>query len=237
MVANEQELRFKQLFAILDLINKGKYTQKLYHLSYGYISLPQGRMKSREGTVVDIDTLLKDLIELSKKELSKRNKLNKKQLEYKAKIIALSAIRVFFLKYDPLTDFVFNPESSISFEGETGPYILYTYARINSILKHQKQIKKQAKYSLLTAPEEIDIASHLFTLNETIIKSSNELKPSIIIRYILLLCQKTNEFYQKYPVLKAKKDLQVARLALLKKIKEVLQETLDLMDIKYLEKM
>lgn len=237
VVANEQELRFKQLFAILDLINKGKYTQKLYHLSYGYISLPQGRMKSREGTIVDIDTLLRDLIELSKKELLKRNKLNKKQLEYKAKIIALSAIRVFFLKYDPSTDFVFNPESSISFEGETGPYILYTYARINSILKQRKQTKKQAKYNLLTTPEEIDLASHLFTLNQTIIKASNELKPSIIIRYILLLCQKTNEFYQKYPVLKAKQDLRIARLALLQKIKESLQETLDLMNIKYLEKM
>ena len=237
VVANEQELHFKQLFAILDLINKGKYTQKLYHLSYGYISLPQGRMKSRQGTVVDTDTLLKDLIELSKKELLKRNKLNKKQLEYKAKIIALSAIRVFFLKYDPLTDFVFNPESSISFDGETGPYILYTYARINSILKQQKQKKGKINYSLLSTPQEIDIALHLSMLNDIIIKSSNELKPSLIIRYILELCQKINGFYQKYQVLKAPEDLKFARLALLQKTKETLKKSLDLLSIKYLEKM
>ena len=237
VVANEQELHFKQLFAILDLINKGKYTQKLYHLSYGYISLPQGRMKSRQGTVVDTDTLLKDLIELSKKELLKRNKLNKKQLEYKAKIIALSAIRVFFLKYDPLTDFVFNPESSISFDGETGPYILYTYARINSILKQQKPKKGKINYSLLSTPQEIDIALHLSMLNDIIIKSSNELKPSLIIRYILELCQKINGFYQKYQVLKAPEDLKFARLALLQKTKETLKKSLDLLSIKYLEKM
>ncbi len=238
VVANEQNLRFEQLFAILSLMGYNKYSQRAYHLSYGYISLPQGRMKSREGTVIDTDSLLEDLTNLAKKELQKRNqKISKNILDKKAKIIALSAIRVFFLKYDPLTDFVFNPESSISFEGETGPYILYTYARINSILKQQKQTKKQAKYNLLTTPEEIDIASHLFTLNQTITKASNELKPSIIIRYILLLCQKTNEFYQKYPVLKAKQDLRVARLALLQKIKESLQETLDLMSIQYLEKM
>lgn len=237
VVANEQDTHFKQLFAILDLIGYPNYSKRLYHLSYGYISLPHGRMKSRQGIVVDTDTLLNDLIKLAKIELQKRQNLQKQALEKKAKIIAISAIRVFFLKYDPATDFVFDPKTSISFEGETGPYVLYTYARINSILRKQHAIPKKIKYSLLVQPEEQELISHLTNLNDTILKASKELKPSHVIRYIIILSQKTNEFYQKHQVLKAPQELKFARLALLKKIKQTLKETFDLMSIQYLEEM
>ncbi|KKK76323.1 hypothetical protein LCGC14_2864820, partial [marine sediment metagenome] len=132
VVGNEQDLYFKQLFAVLDMIG---FKEDKYHLSYGMISLPEGKMKSREGTVVDADDIYEDIQNLAYKEVDTRYpEITKKEKQFRANIIGMSALKFFILKFNPKSDFVFNPKESISFEGETGPYVLYCFSRIESII-------------------------------------------------------------------------------------------------------
>ena len=132
IVGNEQDLYFKQLFAVLEMID---FKEDKYHLSYGMISLPEGKMKSREGTVVDADDIVEEMESLAFNEVNQRYpELSKEEKLYRAKIIGMAALKFFILKYNPKSDFIFNPKESISFEGETGPYIQYCFARIQSII-------------------------------------------------------------------------------------------------------
>ncbi len=136
IVGNEQDLYFKQLFAVLDMIG---FKEDKYHLSYGMINLPEGKMKSREGTTVDADDIIEEMENLAFEEVNKRYpELSKKEKSYRAKIIGISALKFFILKYNPKSDFIFKPKESISFEGETGPYIQYCFARIQSIINKSK---------------------------------------------------------------------------------------------------
>ena len=128
VVGNEQDLYFEQLFKVLEMLG---FEEKTYHLSYGMIALPGGKMKSREGNVVDADDLVEEIQNLAYEEVNKRyQELTDDEKKKRAKIIGMAALRFFILKISPKTDFVFDPEESISFEGETGPYVQYVYARI-----------------------------------------------------------------------------------------------------------
>jgi arginyl-tRNA synthetase len=149
VVGNEQEYHFQVLFNILDKLKLLK-KENLFHLSYGMVNLPEGKMKSREGTVVDADDLMDKVQDLVKKELEKRAKLSKKELESRSLTIALAAIKYMLLKVDIKKDMTFNPKESISFEGDTGPYLLYSYARANSILKKVGASKSYTTTSELT---------------------------------------------------------------------------------------
>ena len=135
VVASEQNTYFKQLFKIFELLGY-KWAKNCHHLSYGLVNLPSGRMKSRKGNVVDADDLIEELTRLAEKEILKREpKIKKSELEKRARNIALAAIKFYLLKIDPNKNLLFDPEKAISFEGETGPYIQYAYARASSILR------------------------------------------------------------------------------------------------------
>ena len=236
VVASEQNLHFQQLFKILDLIGFKK-VKGLYHLSYGMIFLPSGKMKSREGKVIDTDNVVEDMKQLSLKELKQRyNKLARSELDERADKISMAAIKFFILSYDPKKDFVFKPEESISFEGETGPYVQYVYARINSILRKSIFNKvNNPSFALLGQDIELELAKMLKRFPELVMEASQKYKPSILCRYLLDLSQLFNNYYQEHMIIQEDKDLEKARLYLIKNIKQVLENGLNLLGIKTLE--
>src|SRR3989344_8632959 len=139
VVASEQKLHFQQLFKILELLGYN-FAKNLFHLSYGMVHLPSGRMKSREGMVIDADDIMDEIETLAAAEIKKRHEgLSETEVSKRAKSISLAAIKFFMLKNDSVKDIIFNPQESISFEGETGPYIQYTHARASSILRKAKE--------------------------------------------------------------------------------------------------
>ncbi|GAF95106.1 unnamed protein product, partial [marine sediment metagenome] len=223
--ASEQDNHFRQLFKILELL-KFKFAKKNYHLSYGLVNLPSGRMKSREGRVVDADDLIDEMIKISKKEINKRHKgLSEKEVDKRAKIIGLGALKFYMVKFDNITSFIYDPEESLSFEGETGPYIQYAHARICSIMKkYNKEVKKKLNSGLLTAKEEERLITQLFNFENTVEQAANSYKPHLLARYMLDLAQSFNEFYHTCPILQADEDVKQARLNLILAVKEVLKD-------------
>lgn len=236
VVGSEQDYHFKVLFNILKKL-RYKFSNSLYHLSYGMVYLPSGKMKSREGIIIDADNLIEDIINLTKKEILKRNKnLTKKEIEKRSKIIALAAIKFYLLKIDPKKDIYFIPEESISFEGETGPYIQYSYARIQSILKKAK-ISKKTNYSLLNHPLEYNLVKQLSLFPSIVEKASQDLKPNIIANYVFSLSKTFNEYYHSCNILKEKQDLKNIRLILILSIATVIKISLNLLGIEVLNQM
>ncbi len=241
VVGSEQKLHFKQLFKILELIGFKNY-DGCYHLAYGMIALPEGKMKSREGTIVDADNIVEDMIALAKKEIQKRHELDKKEIDKRAEQIGLGALKFFILKYDALKDFVFNPRESISFEGETGPYIQYAHARICSILrkfgeKIDKSFVDKTDLSLLKEKEETELIKLLGKFPDVVENAADSYKPSLIARYLLDLSQSFNEFYHIHQILKEKQELRNARILLINSIRQVLKSGLNLLGIEAPERM
>jgi len=238
VVATEQNHHFKVLFEILKLL-KFPFAEKCYHFAYGMVNLTSGKMKSREGTVVDADNLVDEVAELASEETKKRNKdISAKELKERAEKIALGAIRFYILRYDPIKDILFDPKESISFEGETGPYLQYTYARINSILeKNEDKIKSDADVSLLNQKEEIELVKLLGNFNDVVRKAGEDYRINAVARYLLDLAQSFNNFYHVHPVLKADEDVKKARLILIKCVQQVIKNGLYLLGIDTLERM
>ncbi|MBU2099912.1 arginine--tRNA ligase, partial [Candidatus Micrarchaeota archaeon] len=205
VVGSEQKFYFQQLFKTLELLGFN-WVPKCLHYSYGMVYLPEGKMKSREGKVVDADDLIKELIELAKKELQKRNpSIKEKELNKRAETIGLGAIKFFLLKTDAVKDINFNPEESISFEGETASFIQYAFARCTSILR---KTKKPIKYEFNNlTPEEENLISVLSLFPEKVVFSFNSLSPHILCHYLLELTSVFNVFYQKCNVLNEEKNL------------------------------
>jgi len=234
VVGNEQNYHFQVLFTLLKKL--GFNTDELKHLSYGMVNLPEGRMKSREGTIVDADDLIKEVQNLVKKELKSRDKLSKKQLEDKSLNIALAAIKYILLRVDTKKDMVFNPKESIDFEGETGPYLLYSYARACSILSKLKNKTSDSEKDLKELDyKEAELVKKLEDFKDIVKKSFIELNPSIIANYSYQLSKIFNEFYHACPVIGSEK--QSFRVALVASFKEVLGKSLTLMGIEPMEKM
>lgn len=234
VVGNEQDLYLQQLFAILKKLNV-PYAEQCFHLSYGMVNLPEGKMKSREGTVVDADDLMDQMHQFAKEEIMKRSPdLDEAEAASRAEIIALGALKYFMLKTDPKKDMIFNPKESISFEGETGPYIQYACTRISSILS--KADEGQADLHLL-GEEEWQLAKTLAQWSEIKESAAQQLKPSLIANYCMQLAQQFNEYYHKTPILKAEESICQARLAFIRRIKEVLTEGLKLLTIDVPSKM
>lgn len=245
VVGNEQEFHFKVLFEVFKLLG-WKFADKCYHFSYGMVELPEGKMKSREGNVVDIDELIVDVKEIAEAELKERYpKLPKPELEHRTKVIAMAAIRFFFLKFDPPKNFVFNPKESLSFEGETGPYVLYAYARICSIFKKfeedsasgKKPDLNKADLSLLTTEADRKLVMALAYFREIIEESAVRKKPSLLAHYLFELASAFTEYYHQNPILKEKPELRDARLALIDSVRAVLKTGLNLLDIEVIEEM
>ncbi len=238
VVGSEQNYHFKVLFKTLKEFGFDWF-KNLYHLSYGMIDLPDGKMKSREGNVVEADELVKDMTKLAKKEIKKRNKdISGSNLNKRAHIIALAALKFYLLKFTPKQRFTFKPEESISFEGDTGPYILYTYARIKSILrKSSSDIKNDnVNWDKLGDPEK-QILKTIFSFSDTLNKARKEFNPTYVCTYLLKLCHEFNEFYHKHRVIQDNKELKKARLIFISCVAKVLKSGLDLLGINTIEEM
>jgi len=233
VVANEQDYHFKVLFKILKIL-KFKWAEKLIHLSYGMVNLPSGKMKSREGTVIDADNLIQEVKEDSSTELKKRYNLNKKDLDKRSLAIALSAIKFALLKVDTKKDILFNKEEALDFEGFSGPYLQYAYARACSILEKTKS-KNKINYKNLKE-EEFNLVKKLLLFQENVKRASRDLKPDILVNYTYELAKIFNEFYRECPVLHAKEE-QPRRLLLVETFKKIMNSCLNLLGIEALEKM
>lgn len=240
VVADEQNLQMKQLFAILKIL--GKKTEKFKHLSYGLMRLPEGKIKSREGAQVALaDTLIEELETLAKKEILERSPdLKEKEVSKRAEIISLAALKFYILLVNPQKLMVFNPKESLSFNGKTGPYILYTLARLKSILKTAK-IKTVPKLKPESLPAvsdiENDLIMHLSQYPEIINRSLKNLDPSELAQYLYNLTEMTNSFYHQEQVLKATEKEKNFRLNLIKAIILVIENSLNLLGIESLEQM
>ena len=235
VVANEQNLHFQQLFKILDLIGYENQCE-FYHLSYGMVSLPDGRMKSREGTVVDADDILDDMERLATEEIKKRHEdWNEEQIAKISQSVALASIRFFMLKFDPARDFTFDPQSSLSFEGDTGPYLQYTHTRICSILR--KATPSEIDYSLLQDPTEQELLRILAMTPLAFRTAVLQYKPSTLANHLLDIGHAFNKFYHACPVLQEDAALQSARLHLLQGVQQVLSKGLEILGIDAPEEM
>jgi arginyl-tRNA synthetase len=236
VVGNEQDLYFKQLFAVLDMIG---FKEDKFHLSYGMVYLPEGKMKSREGTIVDADNIIEEMQILAYKEVNKRYpELTENLKKERATAIGLAALTFFILKFNPKSEFVFNPKESISFEGETGPYIQYCYARIESIInKTKKLIDLNVNWDLINHEKELTLVKQLNYFPEILISVRKNYTIHQIPQYLLTLCQAFNSFYSSCQVISNDDELEKARLLLIKCVQIVIKIGLQILGIDVLNQM
>ncbi|MEK6847958.1 MAG: arginine--tRNA ligase [Nanoarchaeota archaeon] len=234
IVGSEQEYHFRVLFTILEKL--GFKNKEMEHISYGMVNLPSGRMKSREGTVVDADYLIAQVSELAEKELKKKEKgkISKPELEKRSLAITLAAIKYLLLKIDIKKTMLFNPKESISFEGDTGPYLMYSYARASSILR--KSNETLGKFEVEDLEEkELELVKKLSQFPEAVESAYKTLNPAVIANYSYQLAQIFNEFYHSCKVLDSPQE--TFRLALVESFRQVLKNSLALLGIETIEKM
>jgi len=202
-VGNEQDYHFDVLFKILKKLGYN-WAENLYHLSYGMVELPEGKMKSREGTVVDADDLMQEMVDTAKEkaeELGKLENLTEEEKEKSYETVGLGALKYFMLKVDPKKKMLFNPKESIDFNGNTGPFIQYTYARIQSLLaKAEYQEQKISDYEINDS--EKDLMMNIFNFKDVVSKAAESLSPALVANYIYELVKSYNSFYQNNPILK-----------------------------------
>ena len=238
-VGNEQEYHFKVLFLILEKLGYS-WAKNCYHLSYGMIDLPSGKMKSREGTVVDADVLVDDMIENSRKissELGKVHKNDTNESNNLYKTIALGALKYFILKVDAKKRMLFNPEESIDFNGNTGPFIQYTYARINSIL-NKNNLELNMSSDIIINKKEKDLIKNILEFPKVIQEAAKLFNPSLIANYIFELVKEYNSYYQSTSILKAEADsLVIFRVLLSKRISTNIKSGMSLLGIDVPERM
>ena len=222
-----------------------KWGKDLVHFSYGMVELPEGKMKSREGTVVDADDLIEEMQKTAfetSKELGKLDTSSEKEIQEISRKVALGALKYFILKVDPRKNMTFNPKESIDFNGNTGPFIQYTYARIQSVLRKAKELNIQLSDNfsdqLPLSEKEINLIQLLADFSSVVKQAGNEYSPSVIANYVYELVKEYNQFYHDFSILKEEnKDLQNFRLVLSKNIGEVIKTSLSLLGIETTDKM
>jgi arginyl-tRNA synthetase len=233
VVGSEQEYHFKVLFLILKKLGF-KFADNLKHLSYGMVMLPEGRMKSREGTAVDADDLIEEVRRLAEAELKKRYQLLAPELKKRSLKIALAALKYHLLRPDINKTIVFNPKESISFDGNTGPYILYAYARAGSIIKKSGRRTMPLKITSLNQQER-NLINKISNLPEIVLKASRERNPAPIAHFSYDLAQTFNEFYHQCPVIGS--DNESLRWNLTNAFRQTLKNALYLLGIETIETM
>jgi arginyl-tRNA synthetase len=206
VVGNEQDYHFKVLFLILQKLGK-TWAKGLFHLSYGMVDLPSGKMKSREGTVVDADELMEDMILTARErteELGKVEGFTEEEKKDLYNMIGLGALKFFLLKVEPKKRLLFDPNESIDFQGHTGPFIQYTHARIRSVMaKADYKNKISDKYSNILTALEKDLIVNLAKYPDVIAASAREYSPAHIANYVFELAKLFNKFYHEESILKA----------------------------------
>jgi len=239
-VGNEQDHHFKVLFLILKKLGFD-WASNLYHLSYGMVDLPSGKMKSREGTVVDADDLMQDMTDTAKQISEDLGKLDSYSDEEKAKLyktIGLGALKYYILKIDPKKRILFNPEESVDFAGNTGPFIQYTYARIQSIIR-KADFDFTAKIEIEELHEkEKELVKQIELFPEVIQNAAQNHSPALIANYTYDLVKEYNSFYQSVHIL-GEVDLtkKIFRVQLSQKVAEVIKSAFQLLGIEVPERM
>lgn len=232
-VGNEQDYHFKVLFLILKKLGFS-WADSLYHLSYGMVDLPHGKMKSREGTVVDADDLMREMSATAAKIAEELGKLEGMSTEDKAALyhtIGLGALKYFILKVDPKKHILFDPESSVDFAGNTGPFIQYTYARIQSILR-KAPLTATTEVAISLEEREKDIIKHLLDYPAVIQQAAEQHSPALIANYSYDLVKLFNSFYQNISILGEENvALRDFRINLAKEVSRILQQSMSLLGI------
>ena len=233
-VGNEQDYHFKVLFSIFKKLGY-PWADSLYHLSYGMVDLPSGKMKSREGTVVDADDLIEQMRNTAQEiseEVGKLGGLSSTEKETLYQNIGLGALKYYILKVDPKKRILFDPKESVDFNGNTGPFIQYAHARIKSLL--DKETERVFSYSSNFQLELVEksILKHLFIFPEIILQAGQIKSPALIANYIYDLVKSFNTFYQNVPVLSVKNaDQKEFRMRLCEKVAEVIDNACSLLGI------
>ena len=237
-VGNEQDYHFKVLFLILQKLGY-TWAKNLYHLSYGMVELPNGKMKSREGTVVDADDLMEEMVQVAQElsqELGKLEGYSDQQKEQLYRVIGLGALKYYILKVDPKKKIAFNPQESIDFQGNTGPFIQYTYARIQSILRRADNCELPKSVSL--HPKEKELIKLLSLFPEVVQNAADTYSPALIANYVYDLVKEFNSFYQNVSILgEEDTDKRSLRVHLSRKVGEVIAIGFDLLGIEVPERM
>ena len=244
VVGNEQNYHFQVLSILLDRLGF-KWGKELVHFSYGMVELPNGKMKSREGTVVDADDLIAAMIDDARKtsdELGKFKDMTEEEKQNVARIVGLGALKYFILKVDARKNMLFNPEESIDFNGNTGPFIQYTYARIRSILRKAKAENIAVPTTLNTdAPlneKEIQLIQKLNEFGAAVEQAGKDYSPSGIANYCYELTKDFNQFYHDYSILNADTETEkITRLMLAKNVAKVIKNGMELLGIEVPERM
>ncbi|MDA8577158.1 arginine--tRNA ligase [Schleiferiaceae bacterium] len=234
VVGNEQDYHFKVLFLILSKLGY-PWAKQLHHLSYGMVDLPSGKMKSREGTVVDADDLIDGMVadaEAISKELGKLDGLEIAAQKELFTTLGLGALKYFILKVDPKKRMLFNPAESIDFNGHTGPFIQYAYARIQSLQRKAPE-SSELDWSTLTLNEdETIVIKSLLQFSDVVDQAARNFSPAVLANYAYELVKKYNGFYQNNSILKAETEQSIAfRLLLSKKVGEVIKASMNCLGI------
>ena len=245
VVGNEQNYHFQVLSILLDRLGF-KWGKELVHFSYGMVELPNGKMKSREGTVVDADDLIQAMIEGARKvseEAGKSKDLSEEERNEIARICGMGALKYFILKVDARKNMLFNPEDSIDFNGNTGPFIQYTYARIRSILRKAEEqgINIPASLETKESPinqKEIDLIQKMQAYGATVEQAGKDYSPSGIANYCYELTKEFNSWYHDYSVLNAEDEqTKLTRLILAKNVAKIIRNGMALLGIEVPERM
>ncbi len=240
-VGNEQDYHFKVLFLILKKLGYS-WAENLYHLSYGMVDLPSGKMKSREGTVVDADDLIFEMANTAGKiseELGKIDDFTDAEKKELYKTIGLGALKYYILKVDPKKRILFNPEESVDFQGNTGPFIQYTYARIQSILRKADEVSTELNLTDITLHEkEKELLKQLQLFPETVQMAAENFSPALIANYTYDLVKEFNSFYQNVSILGADtKEEKQFRVHLADAVAKVIKTAFSLLGIEVPERM
>ena len=245
VVGNEQNYHFQVLSILLDKLGF-KWGKDLVHFSYGMVELPNGKMKSREGTVVDADdlvaTMIEDAYKMSEDKIKKLEGITEEETREIARIVGMGALKYFILKVDARKNMLFDPEESIDFNGNTGPFIQYTYARIRSILRKAAEQGIAIPETLPTGTElsekEISLIQHLNGFTATLRQAGADYNPASIANYCYELVKEYNQFYHDFSVLREENaDKQAVRLALSSAVAKVVKNGMSLLGIEVPERM
>ncbi len=244
-VGNEQEYHFKVLFLILKRLGYA-WAEKCYHLSYGMVDLPTGKMKSREGTVVDADDLMQEMVDEAEKqtrELGKIDEMGEQEIKNLSEMVGLGALKFFLLKVDPKKRMMFDPSESIQLQGHTGPFIQYTHARVKSILRKAdslgiKVVASDLKNINSLEPSEREVIFTINNFHNKLHEASREYSPSVIANYAYELAKEYNQFYQAIPIFNESDPTKLKfRIAFSKVVADVIKRSMHLLGIHVPERM